>query len=497
MGELGKTVHARFETVARQAFRRTAVVHGTERLTYGELDRRANRLAHHLIGLGARPGTIVGLTLGRGAELIVAMLAVLKAGAAYLPIDPAYPAERIASTLADAKPITVLTDGAEHDLPPGLPETAPAGRGVEPLDCAYVIYTSGSTGRPKGVQVTHRNLLALLDAAREVFDFSPDDVWTMFHSAAFDFSVWEIWGPLLTGGSTVVVGKETAWSPPDFARLLRDEKVTVLSQTPSAFYQLMPVAGPQPSLRTVVFGGEALDVGRLAPWHQRHGKPLLVNMYGITETTVHVTWLPLRPDTPAGSPIGAPLPGFTAHLLDDRLAPVPDGSIGELYVGGDQVARGYLGKPGLTSGRFVANPFGDGRLYRTGDLARREADGLRFEGRADSQVKIRGFRIELGEVESALIACRGVSGAAVSVRDDTLVAYLVGDEIRIPDVRARLAETLPAHMVPAHYVVLDRLPLTPNKKLDRAALPSPISDKTAARRELLRRKLAVIAEGAS
>ncbi|WP_261576328.1 amino acid adenylation domain-containing protein, partial [Frankia gtarii] len=359
---------------------------------------------------------------------------------------------------------------------------------ARPDQVAYVIYTSGSTGLPKGVMVTHRSVVALFAAARSLFTFGPDDVWTLFHSFAFDFSVWEIWGPLLHGGRLVVVSQEDSRSPAATLDLLARHGVTVLNQTPSAFYQLAAADAERPgtplALRTVVFGGEALDPARLAGWHARRPDgPDLVNMYGITETTVHVTHRPLT-GAAFGSPtsvIGAGLPGFGVHLLDGGLRPVPDGAIGELYLSGPQVARGYRGRPALTASRFVADPFGQpgDRLYRSGDLARRTATGeLEYLGRSDDQVKIRGFRIEPAEIESALAAAPGVAAAAVAVRTDRpggayLAGYVAGPHADLARIRAYLSGRLPEHMIPAVFVPLEALPLTDNGKLDRRALPAP------------------------
>ncbi|KOV27865.1 hypothetical protein ADK60_19310, partial [Streptomyces sp. XY431] len=324
---------------------------------------------------------------------------------------------------------------------------------LQPTHPAYVIYTSGSTGTPKGVTIPHQNVVRLFGAAEE---FGADDVWTLFHSYAFDFSVWELWGALLHGGRLVVVPADVTRSPVDFLKLLVAERVTVLNQTPSAFYQLLqadrahPELGAQLALRRVVFGGEALDPGRLADWYQRHADdaPVLVNMYGITETTVHVTHGALDREAAAAatgsSPIGRELADLRCHVLDGLLQPLPAGAVGELYVSGAGLARGYLGRPGLTGQRFVACPFGPAgtRMYRTGDLARRREDGsLEFLGRADAQVKVRGFRIELGEIESVLARHEGVAQAAVVVREDRpgdkrLVAYLVAADRTAPAEQA-------------------------------------------------------------
>ncbi len=498
--------------------------------TYGELAWRANRLARRLVGLGAGPGVLVGLCAERSAGLILGVLAILEAGGAYLPLDPAHPAERLAFTLEDAgAPIVLAEDGLRARLPAGgarvvsLDDLAggdgeagaalPATR-VDPGELAYVIYTSGSTGRPKGVAVTHANAARLFAVTREAYALGPGDVWTLFHSIAFDFSVWELWGALAFGGRLVVVPGETARSSEAFYGLLRDEQATVLNQTPSAFRQLVwseesalargeAMAG---SLRLVIFGGEALDLPSLAPWLERHDeeRPALVNMYGITETTVHSTWRRIRRRDleRAGSVVGRPLPDLAIHLLDDRGRPLPIGVPGEIHVGGASVARGYLHRPDLTAERFVPDPFLGARsfsdaapgargllsgalgarLYRSGDLARWRPEGdLEYLGRIDRQVKVRGYRIELGEIEAALAEHPAVREAAVVAREDRagdarLVGYvsLAGEPAPPPSsLAAFLAERLPGYMVPAAWVVLDRLPLTANGKVDRAALPAP------------------------
>ncbi|MUN36833.1 non-ribosomal peptide synthetase [Actinomadura litoris] len=491
-----------FETRAAQAPDAVAVsAPGHDALTYGELNARANRLARHLVGRGAGPERFVAVALPRTPDLVVALLAVLKSGAAYIPIDPGYPAARIAFMLDDAAPELVITSGGtETDVPrvlvddPALAAHDPAdltGVARDPDHPAYVIYTSGSTGRPKGVPVTHRNVVRLMAATDGDFGFGPDDAWTLFHSYAFDFSVWELWGALAHGGRLVVVPQSVTRAPEEFLDLLARERVTVLNQTPSAFYQLISADAAEgaglPALRYVVFGGEALDPSRLSGWYARHGeRTRLVNMYGITETTVHVTYRPLDAASAGRSRslIGRPLRDLAAYVLDAALQPVPPGVAGELYVAGGGLARGYLNRLGLTAERFVADPYGPAgtRMYRTGDVARWTADGeLEYLGRADDQVKIRGFRIELGEVESALVGCPGVGEAAVVVRDDAhgdlrMDAYLVPDgaaEGLVEAVRERLAADLPGYMVPAAFVVLDALPLTANGKLDRRALPVP------------------------
>ncbi|WP_328491695.1 non-ribosomal peptide synthase/polyketide synthase [Streptomyces sp. NBC_00414] len=508
-----------FEAQAARTPDATAVTCGSDHLDYATLDAAAGRLAHRLAAAGAGPERFVALALPRSADLVVAILAVLKTGAAYLPIDPNLPAERVTHLLDDATPVILVTttEAAERtrgtavpllvlDAPDVLsdlarrPATGPDHpRRPLPQSPAYAIYTSGSTGRPKGVVVPHSNVVRLFTRTRHWFGFDGTDVWTLFHSYAFDFSVWELWGALLHGGRLVVVPDDTARSPEDFLRLLAEERVTVLNQTPSAFHQLAradaehPELGAQLALRTVVFGGEALDVDRLADWYTRHPDtaPRLVNMYGITETTVHVTYEPLDRTTSrtgAASPIGTGIPDLRVHVLDDDLAPVPPGAVGEMYVAGEGLARGYLRRPGLTATRFLADPFAvpGERMYRTGDRARRRADGtLEYLGRADQQVKIRGYRIEPGEIEAAVHTHPGVGAAAVGVYEDgsgtrRLVAHVVGRGGAEPppaaDLRSHLERLLPAHMVPAAYVPLTALPLTVNGKLDRRALPAPGPD---------------------
>ena len=493
-----------------------ALVHGAQRLRYAELNARANRLAHHLRALGVGPDARVALCVDRGPEMVIAILAVLKAGGAYVPLDPAYASERLRYTLQDCQPAVVLVDAVgrqaldqNEDLrstttSPGpavidlqadaldwadAPDHDPDPRavGLQPHHLAYIIYTSGSTGRPKGVMVEHANVVRLFSATEEWFHFGDRDVWTLFHSFAFDFSVWEIWGALLHGGQLVIVPLADARSPRDFYRLLCDHGVTVLNQTPSAFQQLIAAQADSPRkhrLRGVIFGGEALELHTLKPWYERNSESdtLLVNMYGITETTVHVTYRPLTAsdaNRPGPSPIGVRLPDLRLYVLDTHREPAPIGVTGELYVGGAGVARGYLNQPELTAERFVADPFVPGeRLYKSGDLARWLPDGtLEYLGRNDSQVKIRGFRIEPGEIEAKLAQHPDVLEVVVLAREDRpgdqrLVAYYTGTA-EAEALRAQALAALPAYMVPAAYVKLKALPLTLNGKLDRKALPAP------------------------
>ncbi|MDX3570881.1 non-ribosomal peptide synthetase [Streptomyces sp. ID05-47C] len=500
------TLGALFDAAAHRDPAATAVTQcgldgSTRSLTYGELAEQKNELASALRAAQVGPGKRVAVAVPRSLEQVVALVAIVSAGGAYVPLDLAYPDERLEYILADAVPQAVLVDREQRERftrllaragvparvlvqgeePP--PDTGEPGAEVTWHDPAYVIYTSGSTGRPKGVVVPHSSVVTLLANTRPDMGFGPDDVWVQFHSFSFDFAVWELWGALAHGGELLVPEYALTRSPLDFHRLVRERAVTVLNQTPSAFYQFVEAdrlaAEPVTALRRIIFGGEALDLGRLRGWVDRHGtgSPELVNMYGITETTVHVTHRVLT-DADFGlggdlSPIGGPIPGLVTYLLDDRLRPVPPGRVGAIYVAGDQVSLGYLGRPGLTAGRFVANPFaGDGsRMYHTGDLARRTLDGeLEFAGRADDQVQLKGFRIELGEVEAAVRELDGVVDVAVTVAADAdhLVAHVVG---RVPgDLTNLLSAKLPVHMVPGRVLAIDALPLTVNGKLDRMAL---------------------------
>ncbi|MBI0329292.1 non-ribosomal peptide synthase/polyketide synthase [Burkholderia plantarii] len=510
------TIHARFEAQVERAPDAIAVVHEGERLTYGELNARANRLAHYLIARGVRPDDRVAICVERGLALVVGVLGVLKAGAGYVPMDPAYPAARLSHMLGDSAPAALLAQASSRAAPgahavdtidlddaalSAMPADNPRLPELGSHHLAYVIYTSGSTGQPKGVMIEHRNVPRLFSATAPWFGFGAQDVWTLFHSFAFDFSVWEIWGALLHGGRLVVVPTLVGRSPQAFYRLLCDEGVTVLNQTPSAFQQLIAAQGEcalAHRLRQVVFGGEALEPGMLQPWfaRERNAGTQLVNMYGITETTVHVTYRALQADDArrtGRSPIGVPIPDLRLYVLDRHGEPVPVGVAGEMYVGGAGVARGYLNRAALTAERFVRDPFDgapDARMYRTGDLARWLADGtLDYLGRNDDQVKIRGFRIELGEIEARLGGVAGVQAAAVLAREDVsglsndkrLVGYYTGEPQQAEVLRAALQASLPEYMVPAAFVHLDALPLTANGKLDRRALPAPEADAFASR----------------
>ncbi len=469
-------------------------------LTYEELNLRAGRLAAMLREKGAGPESRVGLCLSRNERAVVGMLGILMAGAAYVPLDHRYPPERRRFMIEDADLSIIVTEEKHErgfrelgkeilrvDAPAETigraPEPSPH-TGLCPDNTAYVIYTSGSTGTPKGVAVTHENVVRLFDATDHRYGFGPGDVWTLFHSLSFDFSVWEVWGALLYGGRLVVVPHWIGRAPDLFRRLLKEEGVTVLNQTPSAFKRLMGEeagAGDRLSaLETVILGGEALDIPSLSPWFGRYGDetPALVNMYGITETTVHATWRRIwKKDLQRRAPvIGTPIPDLAVHILDEQGRPVPEGVPGEILVAGAGVARGYLNRPGLTAERFIRDPFTGKPAYRTGDLALRDFDGETvYLGRIDDQVKIRGFRIEPGEIEGVLRSLPPVRDAAVvqvgEGEEKRLVAHVVpAGRVTASELRSRLGEILPSHMVPATFSFTGALPLTVNGKLDRRLL---------------------------
>ena len=481
-----KLVPALFAAQAARTPDAVALVCDGKSMTYRELDEAANRLAHLLIDHGARPGERVALLLSRSAEAIVAILAALKSGAAYLPIDPALPAARMEFMLTDAAPIAAVTtvalagrldgfglavvdvdDPAVGDQPATAPPPAPD-------DLAHITYTSGTTGVPKGVAVTQHNVAQLFDDLQLGIEFSAEQVWTQFHSYAFDFSVWEIWGALLHGGRLVVVPEAVSRSPEEFHALLVGEGVTVLTQTPSAV-GMLPTDGLDGT--ALVIGAEPCPPELVDRWAPAR---VMVNVYGPTETTM---WACKSAPLEAGSgfpPIGSPVTRAAFFVLDEWLRPVPAGVVGELYLAGDGVGVGYWRRSALTASRFMACPFGapGARMYRTGDLVCWGSDGqLRYLGRADEQVKIRGYRIELGEIQSALGGLDGVEQAVVVAREDRagdkrLVGYVTGT-VDAARARAALAERLPAYMVPAAVVALPALPMTVNGKLDARALPAP------------------------
>jgi amino acid adenylation domain-containing protein len=508
-----KCIHQLFEEQVALTPQAVAVVFENQQLTYRELNDQANQLAHYLQTLQVRAETLVGISVERSLKMIVGLLGILKAGGAYVPLDPAYPEDRLAYILEDAQVSVLLTTGnlagsfaayagslvcLDQDWPKISAEpTTNLVSSVTPDNLAYIIYTSGSTGKPKGVLIPHSNVGRLFEANQDWYHFDRYDVWTMFHSYAFDFSVWEIWGALIYGGKLVLVSFAVSRSPREFYDLLQREQVTVLNQTPSAFRQLLRVAtssndgADQLSLRLVIFGGEALDLQSLEPWFAKYGdvQPQLVNMYGITETTVHVTYRPISSadlQENSGSMIGCPIPDLELYILDEQRQQLGVGIAGEMYVGGAGVARGYLNRPELTAERFIQNPGLEqgksGKLYKTGDLARYLPNGdIEYLGRIDNQVKLRGFRIELGEVEAVINQHPVVAEAVVMVREDQpgdqrLVAYLVttiGVPLNIAELRESLKQQLPDYMVPAAFMGMESIPLTTNGKIDRSALPPP------------------------
>ncbi|MET7356417.1 amino acid adenylation domain-containing protein, partial [Streptomyces mirabilis] len=469
----------------------TAVVAEGTAVTYVELDARANRLARHLIAAGVGAGSVVGVCLERGVDLVVALLAVVQAGGAYLPLDPEYPAERLAYVLADAAPACVVTSAVcasvlpEGTVPvlvenPAVAELdgGPLGTLVRSQDAAYVIFTSGSTGRPKGVVIPHGALAAHLRGAGERVPLESDDRLMAVTTVSFDIAVLELFLPLVSGASVVVASREVVRDPAALLQLVASSGATVVQGVPSLWRGVLE-AGTWPASVRVLVGGEALP-GELAEWLTATGARV-VNVYGPTEVTVWATSAAVSEQGPVV--IGRPFVDVRAYVLDERLRPVAPGVAGELYLAGAQTARGYLGRPGLTAERFVADPFEPAvRMYRTGDLARWTRNGqLECLGRADEQVKVRGFRIEPGEVEAVLSAHVSVAQAAVTAREDVpgdvrLVAYVVarvGTAVDVAQLRAHAGLSLPPYMVPSAIVVLDALPLTANGKLDRKALPAP------------------------
>jgi amino acid adenylation domain-containing protein len=506
-GQATGSLATEFEANSRTDPQKIALTCGAENLTYSELNAAANRLANHLLSLDLPRNSIVALWLDRTNEAVVAMLGVLKAGHAYLPLDATYPAARIAETLEDASPAALIST---PELAASLPcigthlitldETLSAENSnpdvaIGPSDAAYVMYTSGSTGRPKGVLIPNSAAIGLFHSTGARFQFNQDDTWTWFHSPAFDFSVWEIWGALLSGARLVVVPFETTRNPEEFYRLLSTERVTVLNQTPAGFHLLDQVeerGSMWPlAVRLLILGGEALKFSSLRGWFQRHPGVRIVNAYGLTETTVIATMRDIEEhevlsDSEAHSPIGQAISTIHVQVLDDDGIPVAGDQQGELWIGGPGLALGYLNRPELTAERFLDDPAAPGvKLYRTGDLVSRRPDGdLVYFGRRDEQVKIKGFRIELGEVEAALVRCPGVAQACVVTHPALdgaaqLAAYFVATEKdpASPQALAKhLAHQLPPQMLPASYTRLAAFPQTSSGKIDRKALPEPSFD---------------------
>ncbi|WP_197270633.1 non-ribosomal peptide synthase/polyketide synthase, partial [Paenibacillus alvei] len=494
------TIHRLFEEQVERTPDAIAVTAANGILTYRELNERANRLAWTLRTEGVNADKLVGIMAERTTDMLVGLLAILKAGGAYVPIDPEYPSDRIGYMLIDsgadilllpqhlqeqvdfAGKVMFLDD--EQAYGGDISNPAPVNK---PSDLAYVIYTSGTTGKPKGTLIEHKNVVRLLFNSKNRFDFRSSDTWTLFHSFCFDFSVWEMYGALLYGGKLVVVPQLTAKNPAKFLELLAEEQVTVLNQTPTYFYQLMREAladgSPKLNIRMVIFGGEALSPQLLKDWRTKYPRTKLINMYGITETTVHVTYKEITETEidQARSNIGFPIPTLRIYILDTNRQCVPVGVAGEMYVAGEGLARGYLNRPELTADRFVDNPFEPGgKMYKTGDLAKWLSDGnIEYLGRIDHQVKIRGYRIELGEVEAQITKIESIREAIVIAREENggeklLCAYFVADrQLTVGELRSELAQELPAYMIPSYFVQLERMPLTSNGKVDRKALPAP------------------------
>ncbi|XP_055303140.1 uncharacterized protein LOC129568840, partial [Sitodiplosis mosellana] len=500
-------LHQLFEAQVECDGQAIAVEYKGDTLSYAGLNVQANQLANYLITRGVKPDNRVALCVERSTTMIVAMLGILKAGAAYVPLDPVYPSQRLANILLDANPIFIIADAAgrsalgnhqvpvidlDKPLPVDLPMDNPDAEklGVTPTNLAYVIYTSGSTGAPKGVMVEHHDAAHLFQSVHDKFDFNAQDKWCLFHSISFDMSVWELWGALLNGSQLSIVPFKLTRSTDEFYDWICTSGITVLTQTPSVFKMLMraqKICSQFNQLRYVIFGGEALEPSIVKDWYEKYDKiqTVLVNMYGPTETVMIATsWIcHITISENSFTPIGRPLPNKRIYLLDAHGELVPLGAEGEMYIGGAAVARGYLNHPKLTAERFLLDPFSDdpaARMYRTGDRARYLPDGnLVYLGRTDQQVKIRGFRIEPGEIEAHLVEHPQVHEAVVqsygNELDARLVAYVVADTVTslVQNLRTYLLHLLPEYMVPAAYVCIKSLPLTPNGKLDRRALPPP------------------------
>lgn len=495
-----KTIHRLFEEQVVRTPDQVAVVFEDKRLTYKELNEKANQLARTLQAEGVQADQLIAISAERSLDMIIGIIAIMKAGGAYVPIDPYYPADRIHYMLEDSDVQllllqshlqerisfagkVILLDQQEfyHEDDSNLEVT------VAPTGLAYVIYTSGTTGKPKGTWIEHKNVVRLLFNSENLFDFHASDVWTLFHSFCFDFSVWEMYGALLYGGKLVVVPQMTAKSPEQFLHLLKNEQVTILNQTPTYFYHLLHEELKENerelNLRKVIFGGEALSPSLLKDWKMKYPLTQLINMYGITETTVHVTYKEITDiEIHAGkSNIGKPIPTLQTYILDKQQRNQPIGVQGELYVAGEGLARGYLNRPDLTAEKFVDNPFvTEGKMYRTGDAARWLPDGtIEYLGRIDHQVKIRGYRIELGEIEAALLRIDSIQEAVVIARENNdgskqLCAYFKGNSsLTVKNIRMELSQEIPDYMIPSYFIQLEQMPLTSNGKIDRKALPSP------------------------
>lgn len=500
---LDTSIVAVFEQIVEQYSEEVCVIFEGTRVTYAQINGMANQVAHFLIKSDI-DSELVGLYMDPSIEMIASLIGILKAGLGYLPIDTKNAKDRIRAILDDAKPYIILSHSAcqrlnientwievDTHIPILNAKISNPDRRVSGDDLAYVIYTSGSTGKPKGVPICHYNVINLIRSSNLVFDFSERDIWTCFHSISFDFSVWEIWGALLKGGKLVMIPFKVSRNFPLFYELLVKEKVTVLNQTATAFKLLCQTdeyfsKNSEPlSLRYVIFGGEALYFSSLKKWIAKYGtsSPKLINMFGITETTVHVTYREIEEaDLDSGeSMIGYPLPGTDVFLLDEQGKPVELGQVGEIYVSGFGLSKGYLNRSELTKQKFVVDPFKSSPhsyLYRTGDLAKYAQTGeLIYLGRADNQIQVRGFRVEPGEIESAIREYHEIEDCIVTTQhsqeDIKLVAVLLpakGASINNTQVRDWLKSRLPSYMLPDYFFQVKAFPLNKNGKLDLSQL---------------------------
>ncbi|MGA9705478.1 non-ribosomal peptide synthetase, partial [Pseudomonas sp.] len=487
---LDQTLHGMFEAQVERTPDAVAVIADDRQLTYQALNAQANRLAHHLRELGVQPDARVGICLERGLDMLVGLFAILKAGGSYVPLDPTYPQERITYMLQDSAPVVVLAHAAtrellgevalidlDHSTWQHQPATNLQVAGLSARHAAYLIYTSGSTGQPKGVINEHAGVVNRLLWMQDAYGLTADDAVLQKTPFSFDVSVWEFFWPLFTGARLVMARPGGHKDPAYLCEVIQAQQITTLHFVPSmldvflAHGDVSQAAG----LLRVMCSGEALPGSLVRRFKQQLPGIGLYNLYGPTEAAVDVTaWNCARPEVPDNTPIGKPIANTRMYLLDAQLQPVPLGVVGELFIGGVQVARGYLNRPELTAERFLQDPFYDGRMYRTGDIGRYLPDGtLEYLGRNDDQVKIRGLRIELGEIQARLLEHAQVSEGAVVAREDRLIAYYTGEHTAIEHLRAHLLQHLPEFMVPALFVHLDALPLSPNGKLDRKALPTP------------------------
>ena len=490
-----------FEEQVKKFPNRIAIQFENEIYTYREVDELSNRIANTLLQKGIQQENIIGILMEKSAKAVISALGILKAGGAYMPLDPSYPAERLEFMIADSHAPIVITSGnlfgvniseqvkivdicSELDQNSDAPDVA-----VSPENLAYIIYTSGTTGKPKGAMIFHRNVVRLFLNDKCLYDFTENDVWVMFHSFCFDFSVWEMYGALLFGGKLIIISKDFARDTYKFMKMLETEKVTVLNQTPSAFNSLSLQLEMEPdvelSVRYIIFGGEKLHPAVMKYFHSRYKKCRIINMYGITETTVHVTYKEItdKEIEENVSDIGVPIPTLGLALVDSRMKPVPRGMQGEIVVWGHGVCRGYLGREDLTAAKFIKYKR-DGReftVYRSGDAGRYITDGLEYIGRIDQQVKIRGHRIELGEIKNSILKNEKVEDAVIVVFADAddnrnIIAYFQpkqGAVVNASEVRKFVSEHLPAYMVPAYFIPIDKIPLNVNGKVDKKALPKP------------------------